>query len=79
MSHVAVCGPGIATQEEAAWAQEVGRLLAEAGAVVVCGGSAGSWTRPRGEPPRPGASPCILPGGDRTGASPHLTTSVPTA
>ncbi|MBI4260665.1 MAG: dethiobiotin synthetase, partial [Actinobacteria bacterium] len=30
--HVAVCGPGVATEEEAAWAEEVGRLLALAGA-----------------------------------------------
>jgi uncharacterized protein (TIGR00725 family) len=38
---VAVCGPRECTPEEAANAREVGRLLARAGATVLCGGGAG--------------------------------------
>ncbi len=38
---VAVCGPRDRTAAEAAWAREVGRLLAEAGVTVLCGGSSG--------------------------------------
>ncbi|WP_258080757.1 hypothetical protein [Nocardia nova] len=38
---VAVCGPRDCTDAEAAIAWEVGRLLAGAGAVVLCGGGTG--------------------------------------
>jgi predicted Rossmann-fold nucleotide-binding protein len=38
---VAVCGPSDATLEEIAQAAEIGRLLAERGAVVICGGYGG--------------------------------------
>lgn len=37
----AVCGAGIADAAESAAAEEVGRLIAEAGAVLVCGGLGG--------------------------------------
>ncbi|MEV5832619.1 LOG family protein [Nocardia sp. NPDC052112] len=38
---VAVCGPSDCTGIEAEWAAEVGRLLASAGATVLCGGGTG--------------------------------------
>ncbi|WP_063125071.1 LOG family protein [Nocardia arizonensis] len=38
---VAVCGPRDCTAEDAAHAREIGRLLAEAGATVLCGGGRG--------------------------------------
>lgn len=38
---IAVCGPRDCTNTEAATAREVGRLLARAGAVVLCGGGTG--------------------------------------
>ncbi|MBF6173008.1 LOG family protein [Nocardia blacklockiae] len=38
---VAVCGPRDCTDSDAAHATEVGRLLAAAGATVLCGGGAG--------------------------------------
>ncbi|WP_433754814.1 LOG family protein [Nocardia sp. CA-135398] len=38
---VAVCGPGDCTTTEGEWAAEVGRLLATAGATVLCGGGTG--------------------------------------
>jgi uncharacterized protein (TIGR00725 family) len=38
---VAVCGPSQCTDEEKSSAYQVGRLLAQAGATVVCGGGTG--------------------------------------
>ncbi|MEV4237612.1 dethiobiotin synthetase [Nocardia sp. NPDC049737] len=40
-AQVAVCGPRDCTNTEAEWAAEVGRLLAAAGATVLCGGGSG--------------------------------------
>jgi uncharacterized protein (TIGR00725 family) len=79
MIYVAVSGPGLASAEEEAIAEEVGRLLAEAGAVVVCGGTTGVMdAAARGT--RAGGGTCIgiLPGTDRSEASRHLTYSLPT-
>jgi uncharacterized protein (TIGR00725 family) len=79
MTYVAVCGPGLADEQETAWAEEVGRRLAEAGAVVVCGGLGGVMdAAARGAQEAGGTSVGILPGSTRTEASPHLTVSVPT-
>ncbi|MGH3684848.1 MAG: hypothetical protein ACRDRU_18535 [Pseudonocardiaceae bacterium] len=41
---VAVCGPRHCTDEDRTHAYKVGRLLARAGAVVICGGGTGVWT-----------------------------------
>jgi uncharacterized protein (TIGR00725 family) len=80
MIYIAVCGPGIASEQEEAWAEEVGRLLAREGAVVVCGGVSGVMDAvARGASAEGGVSIGILPGFDRTEASPHLTHSIPTA
>lgn len=77
--YVAVCGPGSATAEEERWAEEVGRRLAEAGAVVVCGGLGGVMdAAARGAAAAGGAVVGILPGEDRLGASDHLTVAIPT-
>lgn len=77
--HVAVCGPGIAVAEEEVIAEEVGRRLAEAGAVVVCGGTTGVMDAvARGAREAGGAVLGILPDLDRRSASRHLTSSVPT-
>ena len=79
MIYVAVCGPGIASPEEEVLAEEVGRLLARAGAVVVCGGMTGIMdSAARGAEAEGGVSIGILPGPDRSGASPHLTYALPT-
>jgi hypothetical protein len=79
VTYVAVCGPGIATPEEAGQAEEVGRLLAEAGAVVVCGGVSGVMDAvARGASAAGGVSIGILPGRDRSEASEDLTYSIPT-
>jgi uncharacterized protein (TIGR00725 family) len=77
--YVAVCGPSVTTDDEAAWAEEVGRRLAEAGAVVVCGGLGGVMDAvARGASGGGGAVIGILPGDTRSGASPHLTVAIPT-
>lgn len=77
--YVAVCGPGVAEPRESAWAEEIGRRLAEAGAIVVCGGMSGAMDDvARGAAAAGGTVVGLLPGPDRAGASPHLTVSVPT-
>ncbi len=60
-------------------AEEVGRLLAEAGAVVVTGGGTGVMeAASRGAAAAGGTSLGILPGPDRSEGNAHLTLSVPT-
>jgi uncharacterized protein (TIGR00725 family) len=77
--YVAVCGPSEATDDEAAWAEEIGRRLADAGATVVCGGLGGVMdAAARGARERDGVVVGILPGETRGGASRHLTVAIPT-
>jgi uncharacterized protein (TIGR00725 family) len=77
--HVAVCGPALAGRADLEAAEEVGRLLAEAGAVVVCGGGSGVMDAvAKGSREAGGISIGILADPDRANASEHLTTSVPT-
>ena len=77
--YVAVCGPDPCDAEVAAYAEEIGRLLAEAGAVVVCGGLGGVMeAASRGAAAAGGTVIGILPGRDRKAANPHLTLSIPT-
>ncbi|MGH2674091.1 MAG: TIGR00725 family protein [Actinomycetota bacterium] len=77
--YVAVCGPAAATEEEEGWAEEVGRRLAEAGAVVVCGGLGGVMDAvARGAAGAGGTVIGILPGETRAGASAHLSVAIPT-
>jgi len=77
--YVAVCGPGVASDEETAAAREIGRLLAEGGAVVVCGGRGGVMdAAARGAREGGGLSVGLLPDDDRAGAGQHLTVSLPT-
>jgi len=77
--YVAVCGPDPCSPEVAARCEEVGRLLAQAGAVVVCGGLGGAMeAAARGAADVGGVVLGILPSSNRTGANPHLTLSIPT-
>lgn len=77
--HIAVCGPAEATERELALAQEIGRLLAESGAVLVCGGLGGVMdAAAEGVEKAGGTSIGILPGATRAGASTHLSFVVPT-
>jgi hypothetical protein len=76
---VAVCGPREATEDEAATAFEVGRLLAERGAVVICGGGTGVMAAvAAGARSRDGLVIGVRPGADREGASPDLSAVVVT-
>jgi uncharacterized protein (TIGR00725 family) len=77
--YVAVVGPGEATAEEIATAEEVGRLLAARGAVVVCGGLGGVMEAAcRGAKEGGGRTVGILPGGDRAAANPHVDVAIAT-
>ena len=77
--YVAVCGPDPAPPEVAALAEEIGRLLADAGAVLVCGGLGGVMEAAcRGASEGGGITMGILPGRDRAAANPHLSVSIPT-
>jgi uncharacterized protein (TIGR00725 family) len=76
---VAVCGPAECTGPEAEQAGEVGRRLAEAGAVVICGGYGGVMAAvAAGAGAAGGVVVGVLSGRDRTGASPDLTVALPT-
>ena len=78
-TYVAVCGPGVADEREIAWAEDVGRLLAREGAVVVCGGLGGVMeAAARGASAEGGTSIGILPGPHRTGQAEGLSYSIPT-
>ncbi|WP_079031860.1 SLOG cluster 4 domain-containing protein [Streptomyces specialis] len=71
---VAVCGPGECTPDEESAAHTVGRLLAERGAVVICGGGSGVMAAAAAGA-RAGGGPAIgvWPGATREGAAPGLS------
>jgi hypothetical protein len=77
--YIAVCGASEATAAQLDSAREVGRLLAEAGAVVINGGLGGvSGAASEGASHAGGTVVGILPDTDRHHANPHLTISLPT-
>ncbi len=77
--YVGVVGPDPAPDNVAAQAEEVGRLLAKAGVVLVCGGLGGVMeAAARGAAAEGGTSVGLLPGTSRGAANPHLTLSIPT-
>jgi uncharacterized protein (TIGR00725 family) len=76
---VAVVGPGAASPEREAVAEEVGRLLARRGAVVVCGGLGGVMEAAcRGASREGGTTVGVLPGLDRGAANPFVSVAVAT-
>jgi uncharacterized protein (TIGR00725 family) len=77
--YVAVVGAGDASAWEIEQAEEIGRLLARSGAVLVCGGLGGVMhAAARGVRSEGGVSVGILPGDDRASSSPHLTIAIAT-
>src|SRR5260370_19176260 len=77
--YVAVCGASEATASQLESGREVGKLLAEAGVVVVNGGLGGvSGAASEGAAQAGGTVVGILPDIDRRGANPHLSISLPT-
>ena len=77
---IAVCGPGTeASDGELAWAEEVGGLLAEAGAVLVCGGLGGVMEAAcRGARSKLGFTIGLLPGDRREEANGWVSLAIPT-
>jgi uncharacterized protein (TIGR00725 family) len=77
--YVAVVGSGVATDELYEKAREVGRLIAERGATVVCGGLSGVMeAAARGATEAGGIVIGILPDEDRRRQNGYLTYSVAT-
>ena len=76
---IAVVGKGAPDAELEPLAKEVGRRLAEAGAVVVCGGLGGVMEAvAHGAQAAAGTVLAILPGDDPAAADPHATHVVAT-
>ncbi len=76
---MAVVGPGEASGDELATAEEVGRSLGEHGAVLVCGGLGGVMEAAcRGAKSSGGTTVGILPGLDRADANPYVDVALPT-
>jgi uncharacterized protein (TIGR00725 family) len=77
--YVAVCGASEATRSQLEAAREVGKLLADSGAIVINGGLGGvSGAASEGAAGAGGTVVGLLPGTDREGANPHLTIALPT-
>jgi uncharacterized protein (TIGR00725 family) len=77
--HVAVVGPGSAGEEEIAAAEEAGRLIAQRGALLVCGGLGGVMEAAcRGAREAGGTTLGLLPGDDRRDANEFVDIAVPT-
>jgi len=77
--YVAVCGASQADPAQQRAAEEVGRLLAERGAVVLTGGYGGVMeAASRGAAQAGGTVVGILPEETRAGANPHLTVALAT-
>src|SRR5919198_278138 len=76
---VAVCGPGECGDHERRSAFEVGRLAAERGAVVICGGYGGVMAAAAaGARSADGTVVGVLPRADRDGANSDLSIAIPT-
>jgi uncharacterized protein (TIGR00725 family) len=77
--YVAVVGPAEASASELAVAEEVGARLAQAGAVVVCGGLGGVMEAAcRGAKSRRGVTVGLLPGLDRSAANGWVDVAIAT-
>jgi uncharacterized protein (TIGR00725 family) len=72
-SIIAVIGGSSCSAEESALAEDVGRRLAEQGAVVICGGLGGVMEAvAKGAKSNGGITVGILPGDDPTAANPYI-------
>jgi uncharacterized protein (TIGR00725 family) len=78
-AYVAVVGAGDASAEEQRDAEAIGRGLASAGAVIVCGGLGGVMEAAcRGAKSAGGTTIGILPGADRAAANEHVDVAIAT-
>jgi uncharacterized protein (TIGR00725 family) len=79
--YVAVCGAGMAAARPADLhaAEDVGRRIADAGGIVVCGGLRGVMEAAcRGARSADGITVGLLPGADRGAANPFVSVAIPT-
>ena len=78
-AYVAVVGGGVASADEERAAEDIGRGLAAAGVIVVCGGLGGVMEAAcRGAKAGGGTTVGILPGASREDANPYVDIAVPT-
>lgn len=76
---IAVCGAGSCGPELYGLAEEAGRAIAEAGAVLVCGGLSGVMeAAAKGAKEAGGLTVGILPGAERSDANPWIEVAVAT-
>ncbi len=76
---IAIVGAADASADELQAAETVGRLLAERGAVVVCGGRGGVMEAAcRGAVGQGGVTIGLLPGSEASEGNPYLTIALPT-
>src|SRR4051794_8746581 len=77
--YIAVIGAGDASTDEEQAAEAVGAHLAEAGAILVCGGRGGVMEAAcRGAKARGGTTIGILPGASRAEANPYVDVAIAT-
>ena len=76
---IGVMGPGTCTEDAAQLAEEVGQLIAEAGAILVCGGRGGVMeAASKGASKTGGIVVGILPSNDASTANSHVTIPIVT-
>ena len=76
---MSVIGSSSATSQEIAWAEEVGRLLAESNTVLVCGGMGGVMSAAcRAAQAAGGLTVGILPSADASAGNEFLDVVIPT-
>ncbi len=79
MAYVGVIGPGDATAAQEQHAEEAGRLLGQAGHIVVTGGLGGVMAAAAKGARLAGATVVgLLPGSDRSSGNDYLTVALPT-
>lgn len=77
--YIAVIGPSAASADELVRAERVGVLLAERGAIVVCGGHGGVMEAVcKGAAQNGGQTIGLLPGTERRSGNPYLSITLPT-
>lgn len=77
--HIGVLGPNAATDDEYALGVEIGRYIAEAGAVLFCGGLGGMMqAAAEGAKLAGGQTVGILPRSDKADANAFIDTAIPT-
>jgi len=78
-THIGLLGPNTTTDEENQLGREIGRHIAEAGAILFCGGLGGMMrAAAEGAKTAGGQTVGILPGSDRSDANEFIDIPIPT-